>query len=66
MDLDTVYKSPQSITSVSDGLSRRISQKVKDLVWNRDSGKCVVCNSNMSLEFDHIISFFKRRFQYSS
>lgn len=39
--------------------SRKISQKVKDLVWNRDGGKCVECGSNEKLEFDHIIPHSK-------
>lgn len=39
--------------------SRRISQKVKDLVWNRDGGECVECGSNENLEFDHIIPHSK-------
>ncbi len=39
--------------------SRRISQKVKDLVWNRDGGKCVECGSKENLEFDHIIPHSK-------
>ncbi len=39
--------------------SRRISQNVKDKVWNRDGGKCVNCGSNENLEFDHIIPFSK-------
>tara|TARA_A100001015_G_scaffold183577_1_gene204241 strand:+ start:4485 stop:4841 length:357 start_codon:yes stop_codon:yes gene_type:complete len=39
--------------------SRNISQKVKNRVWNRDNGKCVICNSNENLEFDHIIPFSK-------
>ena len=43
--------------SEDDGRSRRISQKVKDTVWNRDGGKCVECGSNKDLEFDHIIPF---------
>ncbi len=58
-DLDTVYKLPQNISTISDALSRRISQKVKDSVWNRDGGKCVTCGSNIHLEFDHIIPFSK-------
>ena len=39
--------------------SRRISQEVKDAVWNRDQGKCIQCGSNENLEFDHIIPFSK-------
>ena len=39
--------------------SRRISQKVKDEVWNRDGGKCVECDSKENLEFDHIIPHSK-------
>ena len=38
--------------------SRRISQTVKDKVWNRDGGKCV-CGSNENIEFDHIVPFSK-------
>ena len=30
--------------------SRRISQSVKDKVWNRDGGKCVLCGSNENIE----------------
>tara|TARA_Y100001954_G_C15676974_1_gene535719 strand:+ start:33 stop:998 length:966 start_codon:yes stop_codon:yes gene_type:complete len=39
--------------------SRRISQSVKDKVWNRDGGKCVLCGSNENIEFDHIVPFSK-------
>ena len=39
--------------------SRHISQQVKDKVWRRDGGKCVECDSNENLEFDHIIPFSK-------
>lgn len=37
----------------------RIPQDVKDYVWKRDDGKCVECNSNEKLEFDHIIPLIK-------
>ncbi len=39
--------------------SRSISQEVKDKVWNRDGGKCVQCDSNEDLEYDHIIPHSK-------
>ena len=42
-----------------DSKRHPISQKVKDQVWNRDSGKCVQCDSNENLEFDHIIPHSK-------
>ena len=38
---------------------RSITQSVKDRVWNRDGGKCVICGTNENLEFDHIIPFSK-------
>lgn len=38
---------------------RHIPQNVKDDVWNRDGGKCVLCGSNENLEFDHIIPHSK-------
>lgn len=34
-----------------------ISDDVKVFVWNRDGGKCVKCESQENLEFDHIIPF---------
>lgn len=34
-----------------------IPQKILDKVWNRDSGKCVLCGSQEKIEFDHIIPF---------
>ena len=39
--------------------SRTIPQDVKDKVWNRDGGKCVLCGSNELIEFDHIIPYSK-------
>ncbi|RZK27266.1 MAG: hypothetical protein EOO43_00145 [Flavobacterium sp.] len=36
-----------------------IPQAVKDMVWNRDGGQCVICGGNQKLEFDHIIPHAK-------
>lgn len=36
-----------------------IPQKVKDEVWRRDGGRCVLCGSQENLEFDHIIPLSK-------
>ncbi len=38
---------------------KRISDDVKALVWARDSGRCVICNSARNLHFDHIIPVSK-------
>lgn len=47
--------------SLTEGKSNRepIAEDVKILVWRRDEGKCVNCNSQKNLEFDHIIPFSK-------
>ncbi len=58
-DLDTVFKLPEFTKVKADIAGRIISQEVKDLVWNRDGGKCAQCSSNARLEFDHIIPFSK-------
>lgn len=49
----------EGVLGVKNKHSRRISQEVKDLVWNRDKGVCTNCGSNEKLEFDHIIPFSK-------
>lgn len=47
----------QAMTEHLDGRVRRqsIPQDVKVLVWQRDKGRCVECDSNRDLEFDHVI-----------
>lgn len=35
----------------------RIAQAVRIEVWQRDGGRCVECESQANLEFDHIIPF---------
>lgn len=39
--------------------SRKIPQRIKDMVWQRDEGKCVECGTKENLEFDHIIPHSK-------
>ena len=53
------YKSTRGENNPDEKRTRRISQRVKDLVWNRDNGKCIECGSNENLEFDHIIPHSK-------
>ena len=36
-----------------------IAEEVRIYVWRRDQGKCVYCNSNKKLEYDHIIPVSK-------
>ena len=36
-----------------------IPQYIKDQVWQRDNGRCIVCGSNRNIEFDHIIPYSK-------
>lgn len=47
----------QAMTRQLDTRAKRatIPQDVKVLVWQRDAGRCVTCDSKSSLEFDHII-----------
>lgn len=56
--LDTA-QFPKATRENTQSYGRGISQQVKDLVWNRDNGKCRECGSNSLLEFDHIIPFSK-------
>jgi hypothetical protein len=53
------YEPPLTSTSstVDELADRHIPQSVKDAVWRRDGGRCVKCDSNQNLEFDHIIPF---------
>jgi hypothetical protein len=37
--------------------SRQIPSDVKQAVWVRDGGKCVLCGSTVDLEYDHDIPF---------
>ena len=39
--------------------SRYIPDEIRSEVWYRDGGRCVICNANEYLEFDHIIPISK-------
>lgn len=57
-ELDTAkYPKSSSLKSVIAG--RHISEEMKDLVWNRENGRCRECDSNQNVEFDLIIPFSK-------
>lgn len=47
----------ESMNQQVDSRARRqpIPHDVKTEVWQRDSGRCVECGSQVNLEFDHII-----------
>jgi HNH endonuclease len=50
----------KAVAAMADALddSRRrvpIPRDIKLAVWQRDEGRCVVCGSNESLEYDHVI-----------
>ena len=44
-----------------------ISQKVKEIVWNRDNNKCIYCGRYvpMSCANSHFIKRSQRRFRYT-
>ncbi len=58
-EIDELDKEIAKLDKENSGRSRKISQDVKDKVWNRDNGICVQCGSNRNIEFDHIIPFSK-------
>jgi len=43
-------------SSIARTTREAIPDDVKALVWQRDGGRCVKCESNENLEFDHIIA----------
>jgi uncharacterized protein (UPF0248 family) len=49
----------QLLSPQSDAASRHIPHGVRQMVWQRDQGKCVQCSAIEYLEFDHIIPFSK-------
>ncbi|MFK8058518.1 MAG: HNH endonuclease [Polaribacter sp.] len=59
-EIESLKEIESEVLSVSQKKkTRRISQQIKNQVWNRDNGKCVECGSNEKLEFDHIIPYSK-------
>ena len=40
-------------------LREQIPEEVRMYVWRRDGGRCVQCNSDINIEFDHIIPIAK-------
>lgn len=52
---------PSQITGgpVEIAHNRMIPTDVKQAVWKRDKGKCVLCGSKENLHFDHILPFSK-------
>ena len=58
-EIEQLDKELEQLDKDHDGRTRRISQDVKDKVWNRDNGVCSQCGSNEDLEFDHIIPHSK-------
>ena len=46
------YRKKRKDKSASE-YSRYIPSEVKQQVWNRDGGKCIICGSKRHLEYDH-------------
>lgn len=55
--LDDAQHSLIGDTKIDHG--RLIPASVKVEVWKRDKGRCVICESNNNLHFDHIIPYSK-------
>lgn len=53
------YKRADSADTIPSDDSRYISTEVKNAVWQRDHGRCVICGSNRHLHWDHDIPFSK-------
>ncbi|MGF6886341.1 hypothetical protein ABIA39_000308 [Nocardia sp. GAS34] len=47
------------LPGASSNGSRAIPHHVKTAVWQRDRGRCIQCNADAYLEFDHIIPWSK-------
>ena len=50
---------PHESTSIQPGVSRQIPSWVKQEVYKRDRGRCVICHETNQLHFDHDFPFAK-------
>jgi hypothetical protein len=58
--VDTSFRiNTQSDVKIVGRKRKVIPESVRNEVWRRDQGKCVNCQSQNKLEFDHIIPFSK-------
>lgn len=57
--IDEEYQGNKFINVLEIEHNRLIPTNVKQQVYARDKGKCIKCNSNVNLHYDHIIPFSK-------
>lgn len=55
IDVELVFHTPEAPLPFEQTKREPISEAVRTEVWRRDGGRCVDCESNEQLEFDHII-----------
>lgn len=60
VDTAELEEARRLLTTVTPGLEpdrsrKHIPQRVRNEVWRRDGGRCVQCDSQERLEFDHVI-----------
>ena len=52
-------REPELLPETLQSVSRIIPSTVKQEVWKRDGGRCVLCGSRENLHFDHILPYSK-------
>lgn len=57
--IEYISKLPQRNVETSDQASRTIPAWIQEFVFERDGRKCVACDSNNNLCFDHVLPFSK-------